>query len=210
MTVQNCLVMLWCALLLVAAERTLTNYDHVLSKRSDDASPLEAIVNQLSQSLAQMQARLTALEASNSQDKAQLQARITALETIHNKQVAFFAGSSAEHALANAPIPLSPVFNIGNGFDANQHVFVAPYPGVYLFTFQVFDTHVGDLLVDFMKNSDIVVRMRVFDQVMATSEASAVLVEAAAADRFWLRPDRDATLYTNPHSFLSGVLVTLH
>ncbi|KAK7089792.1 cerebellin-1-like [Littorina saxatilis] len=189
-TMENRVFWLTFIALVIRTEVTSANVGHVMRKRSDDPHPLEAVVSRLAQ------------------DLTQLQARVTALENAKGKRVAFLAMETTEGVKAHVPIPFSPVFNLGNGYDPQLHVFVAPYSGIYIFNFQIFCNQPGDLLVDLIKNGHIAVRMRVFDQTYNTSEASSVTQQVTSGDRFWIVFDRDVSLHNGVHSFFSGTLVS--
>ena len=101
------------------------------SRRSDDSNPLEAVVSQLSQTVAQLQAQVSGLTAKTSE-----------LETA----VGFTVRFSEPHVTGlglNQPAVFDVVdFNAGGGYDRNTGVFTVPRSGTYVlaFTLQRYDS----------------------------------------------------------------------
>jgi len=114
--------------------------------RSDDPSPLQALVEQQAAQLSALQAKVTA-------NQADLQAKVAALandlgaklvasqKQIHDlqitqrQQVAFTATivESSSPASLHSPIPFHRVVsNVGSAFDPHTSIFTAPFTGQYM------------------------------------------------------------------------------
>ncbi|PVD19652.1 hypothetical protein C0Q70_20142 [Pomacea canaliculata] len=177
-----------------------------LVKRSDDLDPLEAVVSQLSQKVA----GLEALQSSKADNAAllALQAQVQALQTVTAEhKVAFLARVDVD-LVANAPIPFHAVdFNVGNAYDHLSGIFTAPHSGVYLLSTQMFPQFTGDVLVDIYKNGGILARMRVYDSALPTSESTSIIDHANAGDKYWVQVTVGGHVYAGVHSYFSGVIV---
>ncbi|PVD19651.1 hypothetical protein C0Q70_20141 [Pomacea canaliculata] len=181
-----------------------------LVKRSDDLDPLEAVVSQLSQTVAGLQAEIAALKSSKADNAVllALQTQVRSLQTITAEhKVAFLARVDVDVA-ANAPIPFHAVdFNVGNAYDPLSGIFTAPHSGVYLLSTQIFPQFAGDVLVDLYKNGGIIIRMRVFDSTSPTSESTSITDHANAGDKYWVQVNVGGHIYAGAHSFFSVTIV---
>ncbi|KAK7111961.1 complement C1q tumor necrosis factor-related protein 3-like [Littorina saxatilis] len=104
---------------------------HDVHTRTDDVSPLEAIVMKQGQLIAQMQARIDALEAKQVNDERLVAFMVSVPQTqvLSNEQRVHFG---------------TPELNAGGGFHTSTNSFVAPVSGLYVFFLKVMGQAGGD------------------------------------------------------------------
>ena len=117
------------------------------SRRSDDSNPVEAVVSELSQTVAQLQAQVSALTAKTSE-----------LETAVGFTVRFSQSDVVGLGL-NQPAVFDVVdLNAGGGYDRNTGVFTVPRSGTYVlaFTLQRHGSD-GDTTIFVIKKGDVTI-----------------------------------------------------
>ncbi|KAK7500261.1 hypothetical protein BaRGS_00008484 [Batillaria attramentaria] len=206
-------------LLVVTSALSAVNAINV-RKRSDDTSPLETVVMQLTTDLNKLQAQLTA----QNQLQTQLESEVTALKARLAKQeqhAAFLAQftSSGTNSTTPATGPFvynHVIFNDGDAYDPKLGVFTAPYAGVYIFTTQFYThgTQQSRPVVDMLLNGKYIIRMA-FDSESASpgyeqdSHATSITVKLRAGDRVWVASayHSEFFVYGSVHTFFSGALL---
>ncbi|XP_025076859.1 uncharacterized protein LOC112553689 [Pomacea canaliculata] len=166
-------------------------------KRSDDVSPLQVVVNNLSQDVTTLLARITALENSIERKASflgQLPTTTDGRTNVPNQ----------------VPIHFSEVFDLGDGFNPVTGVYTAKYSGVYVINFQMYPDFTNeDFQVDLKMNGNLLVRSRTTEvTTYAASVSSGVSVRVRAGDQLWVETSREGIYWGSVHSFLSITLVT--
>nr|KAG5691133.1 hypothetical protein BaRGS_030941 [Batillaria attramentaria] len=180
-------------------------------KRSDDADPLEAVVEKLSADLLQLQSKQSA-------DVHQLQAKLDALTRAVNSHVAFYVQLSHDSdntvpAPSSGPYKFGQVvLNDGNGYDPVTGIFTAPFPGVYTFALQIFLRGPQYALIDIKVNNNPVSRMGLDTRAAGTdpddSDSTSVTVKLEAGDKVWVQSGTGHhTLVSDYHTYFTGYLV---